>query len=269
MSDFYQSAQLQALLLGAAAGIVGTIVLLRRRSFFTVALTHASFPGAVIASLLGLNVVLGAGLFSLVLVGVLTLISRVRRQGAQVATGVVLTGGFALGMLLQSMFPSRTGDVGTYLIGSILTVSRTDLIATSIVLAAAVLVVAVWGNNLLFSSFDPIGYRAAGFSAIAIDVVALGLIAAMVAVTMPAAGSILSIAIIVAPAATARLITGRIHLLMPLASAIAVASLLAGLEASRAWNVAAGGAMSLAAAAVFAVVLVIRTITDRVRMRHG
>ena len=267
MSSFYQLAQLNAALLAALAGIVGTLVLLRRRAFFTVALTHASFPGAIIAALLGLNVVLGAGVFALVLVGALALLSKVRRQGAQVATGVVLTGGFALGMLLQSMYPTRTGDVASYLVGSILTVDRTDVIATAAVLGVAIIAAVAWVKELLFSSFDPVGVRAAGYSSFIVDLLTLALIAATVAVTMPAAGAILSIAIIVGPAAAARLLTGRIFLLMPVAAVIALVCLWGGLEVSRAWNVAAGGAMSLLAALIFLLALGGRALVTRLRSR--
>ncbi len=265
MSEFYQLALTEAILLGLLSAITGTVVVLRRRAFFTVALTHAAFPGGVIAALLGINVVLGAGVFSIVLVIALALLSRVPRQGKQVATGVVLTGGFALGMVLQSLLPAQANSVDTFLVGSILTVSRTDVIATAAVLAAAIVVVAGWGKQLVFSSFDPSGYRAAGFAAFGIDLLALGLIAGTVAVAMPAVGSILAVAIIVGPAATARLLTGRIALLMPLAAVIGVMSAVGGLEISRHWNVAAGGAITLLAAAIFTVVAVATALRPRGR----
>ncbi|GAA2522231.1 metal ABC transporter permease [Rarobacter incanus] len=265
MNSFYQLAQSEALVLGLLAGIVGPIVLLRKRAFFTVALTHASFPGGIIAALMGMNVVLGAGVFSLVLVAVLAALSRVRRQGDQVATGVVLTGGFALGMLLQSLNPARAGAVSSYLVGSILTVRESDVAASAVVLAAAVIVVGVWGKELVFSSFDRVGYAAVGYSPVFIDVIALVLIAATVAVMMPAAGAILAIALIVGPAAAARALTGRLFLLMPLAATFGVISTLGGLEISKAWNVAAGGSMSLLAAALFVCALLVRAGVTRLR----
>ena len=125
---FLERAIIEAILAGAVAGLVGTFVVLRRRAFFTTALTHATFPGAVLAAVLGVSVVLGAAAFSVLLVALMTLIARVRDQGAQVAAGVVLTFGFALGALLQSANPSLPISVESYLVGSILTVGFEQLL---------------------------------------------------------------------------------------------------------------------------------------------
>ncbi len=251
MSSFYQLALAEAVILGLLCGIVGSFVVLRKRSFFTVALTHSTFPGGILAVLLGINVIVGAGVFAVLLVLAMSVISRVRRQGSQVASGVILTGGFAFGMMLQSLNPSLPIQVDTFLVGSILTVSRADLGTAAVVLVAAIVALVLGGKELLFSSFDPWGYRAAGFSERWMDLISLGLIAATVAVAMPAVGSILAIALIVGPAAAARILVRSVFWMVPLACVFAVGSGLVGLEISRRWDVAAGGAISLTAAAVF------------------
>ncbi|GAA3588212.1 metal ABC transporter permease [Klugiella xanthotipulae] len=258
---FFELAILEAALLGALSGIVGTIVVLRRRAFFTVALTHATFPGGVIAALLGLNILLGAAVFSIVLVGIMLVISRVDRQGSQVASGVVLTFGFALGALLQSLNRDMSVQVDTFLIGNILTVSPGDIAVTAGVLVLAVLCVLFAGKQLLFSSFDPQGYRLAGFRPVAIDLVVLGLIAATVVVSMPAVGSILAIALIAGPAVSARLIMRRIEWMIPLAVLFGLVSGVGGLWVSRVFSVAAGGGIALTACAI----VMLAVAYDRVR----
>lgn len=270
MSTFYQSAIAEAVVLGLLCGLVGSVVVLRKRSFFTVALTHSTFPGGILAVLLGVNVILGAGLFAVLLVLAMAGISRVRRQGSQVASGVILTGGFAFGMLLQSLNPSLPIQVDSFLVGSILTVSRSDVTTTGIVLVAAIIALLLGGKELLFSSFDPWGYRASGFREHMTDIIALGFIAATVAVAMPAVGSILAIALIVGPAAAARLLVRSVAWMVPLACVFAVASGLIGLEVSRLWAVAAGGAISLTAGAIFVVAVGVdwsrRRFVSRARM---
>lgn len=252
---YFELALLEALVVGALCGIVGAIVVLRKRAFFTVALTHATFPGGIAAAILGLNVIFGAAVFSVVLVLAMTAISRVSRQGSQVASGVVLTAGFALGTLLQSLNPSLPIQVDTFLVGSILTVSTADVIAAAVVLLAAVLAILLFGKELLFSSFDPTGYRAAGYRAWTIDLLALGLIAATVVTVMPAIGSILAISLIVAPAAAARLFTRTITGMLVLGVIFGAVAGVLGLLFSRMFAIAAGGSIALTAAALFLVAL--------------
>ncbi|MFC4224434.1 metal ABC transporter permease [Lysinibacter cavernae] len=262
---FFELAMLEAVLLGALSGIVGTIVVLRKRAFFTVALTHATFPGGVVAALLGLNILLGAAVFSVVLVLIMLGISRVHRQGSQVASGVVLTFGFALGALLQSLNRGMSLQVDTFLVGSILTVSPGDIWATGVVFVAALALILVAGKELLFSSFDPQGFRVAGFRPAAIDLASLALIAATVVVAMPAVGSILSIALIAGPAVSARLLIKRVEWMIPLAVLFGILSGVGGLWFSRIFAIAAGGSISLTACALF----VAAVVFDRVKRYRG
>jgi len=125
--DYFSTALLAAAVIGALCGLVGSLVVLRRRTFFAQALTHATFPGAVAAAMLGLSIPLGAFVASIAIVGIMTLIGRVRRQGSQVAAGIVLTAGFALGVLLQALNPSLPVHVDSFLVGSVLTTTGSDI----------------------------------------------------------------------------------------------------------------------------------------------
>lgn len=252
MTGLYLTSLLEAVILGVLSGIVGTIVVLRKRAFFTVALTHATFPGGVLAAVLGVSVLWGAAVFSIVLVLLMSVISRVKQQGSQVASGVMLTAGFAFGMLLQSLFPSLPIQVETLLVGSILLVEPGNVLAAGVVLFIAVVALLATGKELLFSTFDPSGFQAAGYRERTMDLMVLGLIAATVVVSMPAVGAILAIALIVGPAAAATLLTRDVRLIIPIACVIGAVSGVLGLEISRRWGFAAGGAISLVAACFYA-----------------
>ena len=86
--SYFSLAALEITLLGLLSGIAGTLIVVRRRSFFAVALSHATFPGGVIFAVLGYNLLLGQALFALLLVLLMTALSRVPGQGRQVASGV-------------------------------------------------------------------------------------------------------------------------------------------------------------------------------------
>lgn len=253
--DYFTRALVAAVLIGLLSGLIGTLVILRRRAFFTVALTHATFPGGVVAAILGVNIVLGAGVFGLLLVGLMTLLSRDRRQGPHVAAGIVLTLGYALGMLLVSMNPGLPVKVDTFLTGSILTISDSGLVSLAVVLVVVVAAYLCFGKEIAYSTFDRRGFQASGFREGAADLLVLGLIALSVAAAMPAIGSILAIAMIAAPAAAARLWTRSIGGMLALSSGLGVVVAVLGLIASRGLGLAAGGAIALIATLLFVVAL--------------
>lgn len=252
---YFERAMLAATIIGAGAGLVGVLVVLRRRTFFAQALTHATFPGAVAAAALGFSVPLGAAVAAVVIVAAMTAIGRVRRQGPQVAAGILLTGGFALGMLLQSLVPGIPIRAESFLVGSILTVSDGDIVLASVVAAVALAVVMVFGKELAFSTFDAAGYRAAGYREWPIELLVLALIAASVVTSLPAVGAILAIALIAAPAAAARIVAPSFRAMLVVAPLVGAASGVLGVLASRAFAIAAGPAIALTAAGFFALAL--------------
>ncbi|WP_353808064.1 metal ABC transporter permease [Agromyces sp. SYSU T00194] len=256
--SYFERALVAVVVIGAVSGLVGSVVVLRRRVFFAQALTHGTFPGAVAAAALGVAVPLGAAVASVALVGVMLLVSRMRSQGAQVAAGIVLTAGFALGAILQAVLPDLPVRAEAFLIGSVLTVSEADLVLSATVLVIAVAAFAAFGKELVFSTFDPVGYRAAGYRGWPMELLVLALVAATVVSSLPAVGAILAIALIAAPAAAARLLMPTVGLIVVTAPLIGAASGVIGLLVSREWGVAAGPAIALAACAFFLLALVAR-----------
>jgi zinc/manganese transport system permease protein len=264
--DYFEKALLAAGVIGALCGLVGVLVVLRRRTFFAQALTHATFPGAVAATIIGISIPLGAALASIAIVGIMALIGRVKRQGSQVASGILLTAGFALGVLLQSLNPSLPVQVDSYLVGSILTVTTGDVALAGGVLVVAVVVIVLLGKEILFSTFDSNGYRAAGYREWPIELLSLALITATVVTAMPAVGAILAIALIAAPAATARLLARTAAQIVIAAPLLGAAAGLAGVFLSRLLDIAAGPAIALTAAAFFLLALGVRSLA-RARIR--
>lgn len=260
MSSYLVRAVIEVVLVGTLAGVVGVHVVLRRLSFFTMAMTHATFPGVVLAALIGANLYLGGALVGLLVAGAVTLLSR--KQDTTAATGVVLSAGFALGVALMSAQAGFTKDLSAYLVGSVLTVQVSDVVTTAVIAAVVLLVVALLSKELVFGAFDAAGMRAAGYRVGLLDLVVLVLVEAVVVTAVPAVGTILSVALIVAPAAAARLWTDRIWATTLIAVAIGIGSGLGGLLISNLYNVAAGGSITLLAALAFVVSLLVSP-------RHG
>lgn len=166
-----------------------------------------------------MNLYLGSGLFGvLVVLGVLAL-SRRPEQGTATAIGIVLSAGFALGVILLSARDGFSKDLTAFTVGQILTVGTADLVAVSVVGVIVAVLVTAGGRQLTFRAFDPEGHAAAGYGATGIDLALLLAVEAVILVAVPAVGAILAVAVLVAPAAIARLWTRDI----PAMTAVAVA----------------------------------------------
>jgi len=253
---YMQRALLEVLLLGALAGVVGVFVVLRRLAFVSDALTHTIFPGVVIAHLLDRSLLLGALAFGVLTAVLLTGITTTsRRVGADAALAILLTSFFSLGVVLVSRTRTYTADLTVFLFGRVLAVDRADLLQT---LALAVVVAAaLWAlrKELVLRAFDPDGAAAMGYRTAALDLVLNLLIALVVVAAVKAVGTVLVVALIVVPAAAARLLADRVATTAVLACALGALGGWLGLAAS--YEVSVDHGVRLASGATIVVVLVV------------
>ena len=202
---------LHVTLIGALGGLVGAFAYLDRRIFFAESVTHGTFPGAVlgvvVAASLGLghsgmsaSLYVGAFLGTIPLVALMHYLASIPGISSQGAAGIVLTAGFAAGYFLATWFKPLPLAVSSFLTGSVMTVSPADVWWAGAVLLLAAVLVAVGHRQLLAHCFDPAEPGAARGAA-RNERIILGLILAAVTVAIPAVGTILSIALIAAPAA--------------------------------------------------------------------
>ena len=213
-SELLRRAVMEAVGVGALCGALGAHVVLRRLSFFTVTISHATFPGVVIASILGASLFLGGAVTAMAVVVAVGIVGSQRRLDSSTATGVVLAGAFALGVLLLSAQPRATTDLTSFLVGSLLTVSNGDLVLTAVVAVVVVAVMSALHKELVLGAFDREGAEALGFRPLWLDLAVLTLVAITVVTAVPAVGTILVVALLVTPALTARLWTERIGSMM-------------------------------------------------------
>ncbi|WP_406045889.1 metal ABC transporter permease [Micromonospora sp. NBC_00898] len=265
LQDTFGRALVEAVAVGILTGLVGVHVVLRRLSFFTMTMAHATFPGVVAASILGINIYLGGVVTGLLMAAAVAALARTRGQEATAATGVILSAGFALGVALVATQNGFSRDLSAFLVGSILTVTTHDLAVTAVLLAVTAAAVALGGRHLLYAGFDPAGARAAGHHVRLLDLALLLLIDLVVVAIVPAVGTILALALIVAPAAAARAWTDRLTPMTMLATILGAGSAVVGLWFSRIWDVSAGGSITLTATAVLLVSLAANRLRDGLR----
>lgn len=257
---FVQRALLAAVLVALVCASVGVFVVLRGLAFLGDAIAHAAFPGVVIAFLLKLNIVIGGSVAAVL--SALAIGAVARRSGLKedTAIGVVFSGMFAVGIVLFSSIRTYTGDLLGILFGDVLGVSADQLLVGAV--TAAVIVLALWiiWRQLVFVSFDPIGAAAAGLNTLRYDTLLLGLIGLAIAVSVQIVGVVLVVAMLVTPAATARLVAQDLRTLVVVALLVAVGSSVAGIWLSYYVNAASGGTIVLVATALFGVVWTVRSV---------
>lgn len=207
---FMQRALLAVLVLGVLAGAVGVFVVLRRLAFVGDALTHTVFPGVVVAFLIGQSVFLGALAAALLSALLLSAVTSTRRVTPDAGLAILLTSFFALGVVLVSREPSYTADLSGFLFGRILAVDWAVLLQTLVVAAIVLTTLIALRKELLLRAFDPEGAAAMGYRVGLLDLVLNVLVALVVVAAVKAVGTVLVIALIIVPPATARLLVDRV-----------------------------------------------------------
>ncbi|MFL5852667.1 MAG: metal ABC transporter permease, partial [Solirubrobacteraceae bacterium] len=203
--EFMQRALLELVLVGALSGVLGCWIVFFELSYSAESLAHALFPGLVAAALLGAPLLLGAALgLGVAAIGI-ALAAAVPTVGRDTAVAIVVTTLFGLGVLL-ALSPASPPGIQSLLFGDPLAVTTTELLATALLCALALGVLAVLHRPLLAVGFDRSHARAFGVRPFAIDLALVALIAVAILVAVQALGNLLVVAILVAPAATARLL---------------------------------------------------------------
>jgi len=249
---FMQHALIAIVLVGVICGVTGTFVTLRGLAFMGDALTHAIFPGVVIAFLLGGNFLIGALIAAVIVSLGIGVVSQSGRLSNDTTIGVLFAGGFALGVALISAQRSYARDVTSFLFGSILGVSRADLALTTAVGVVVLGTMLLFRRELIAVAFDRTFAAAMGLHLWRWDQLFLLLLSLAIVVSLQTVGNILVLAMLVTPAATARLLTDRLPAMLTLSAAIGAASGVFGLLASYYLGVASGASVVLIATALFA-----------------
>jgi manganese/iron transport system permease protein len=267
--DFFVRALIASALVGVACAIVGSFVVLKGMSFIGDAVSHAAFPGIVIAYLVGAPIILGGAIAAIgtaLGIGAIT-----RRSGlrSDAIIGVLFAGMFALGVAIFSSIPNYVGDLFHFLFGDVLGISVGDLQALTFLVLALLIVLRLLWKELLFSTFDPLGAGAAGLPVRRLDDLLLILIAVTIVISLQAVGIVLVVAMITTPAATAQLLVKRFAAMIQVAAMIGVSAATIGLYLSYSLDIASGAAIVILETALFLFALAYTSIRSRLYAARG
>jgi manganese/iron transport system permease protein len=249
--DFFLRALAASAMVGLVCAVVGCYMVLRGYAFMGDALSHAAFPGVVVAYMLRGPFYVGAAVASIATALAIGWVARRGGLRGDTVIGVLFAGMFALGIFLFSLIPNYVGDLFGFLFGEVLGIGPGDLVALVLLAVAVLAVIAVLWKELLYSTFDPLGAAASGLPVERLDYLFLALIAIAIVVSLQAVGIILVVAMLVTPAATAQLLTRSFGRLLAIAALIGVAAPIAGLYISFWANTASGATIVLVETGVF------------------
>jgi zinc/manganese transport system permease protein len=208
--EFVQNAILVGTIVAILTPIMGYFVVLRAQAFASDSFSHISMVGMTGSVLLGIPALLGTFLLTILsALGIGAFGERVRER--HIETGMVLSLALGLGVLfisIQTSSPTANGTADV-LFGSILSVTRSEVIITLISGIVVLLALAALFRPLLFASFDPTVAETRGVPLRFISLAFLVLLAIAVSIAAEAVGVLLVFALLIAPAASAEYITHR------------------------------------------------------------
>jgi manganese/zinc/iron transport system permease protein len=262
--------QLIAAVTAAACALVGVFLVLRKAALLSDAISHAILPGIVVAfflteSLTSPWLLLAAAATGVLTVALIEALGRTHLVKHDAAIGLVFPALFSVGVVLIARYASGVHlDTDAVLLGDPafswierVTVGGRDLGPASLWTMGAVLllIVAFLGlfyKELVLSTFDPALAAALGFAPAVLHYALMGLVSVVAVGAFDVVGSILVVALMIAPPAAAYLLTDRLPVLLALAAGIGASSAVAGYWLARALDASIAGSMAVVAGVVFA-----------------
>jgi ABC-type Mn2+/Zn2+ transport system permease subunit len=266
---FMRLALVAGLLTVIASSLIGTWVVMRGMAFMGDALAHGVLPGIAIAYLLGGSLLLGGAISAAVMIGGVTLASARSRLGDDTAIGLLFVGMLALGVAIISKGGAYAGDLTTILFGDPIGVTRADVRTVAIATVITVVVTVLLYRPFLVLSFSRAKAEVLGLRPGLSHLAMLALIAMVIISSFRTVGTMLVFAFIVAPPATASLVSRRVPIMMGVAMLIGAAGVVVGLLISFHAGTATAPTIAGLTVLAFFVTLALREALDRVRSRSG
>ncbi|HET6289150.1 MAG TPA: zinc ABC transporter permease AztB [Amycolatopsis sp.] len=249
--SFVQRALVAGVLVSAVCAVVGTWVVLRGMAFIGDAMSHGMLPGVAIASLTGVNLLIGAALSAGVMALGVTALGRSRRLSEDTTIGLLFVGMLASGVIIVSHSRSFAVDLTGFLFGDVLAVGSGDLVGLAITLLVVGVVALAGHRSFTALTFDVRKAHTLGLRPRLANAVLLGLVTLTIVASFRVVGTLLVFGLLIAPAAAALFWSRRITTIMLIAASLGVAATVGGLLVSWHWGTAAGATIAAGAVLLF------------------
>ena len=260
--ELFQRALLAALMVTVVAGILGTYLLIQNLALIGDGLAHVSFGGVAVGVVLGATSPLWYALVFSIIAAIL--IHEMQARGmlsGDTSIAIFLTGMLALGLVVLRIGGGGiTTDIEGYLFGNLLLIDEDSLDLITVICLISVVLMAMIRNALLAITVDPVAARIQGLPVQNIGLLFSVITAAVVVSMVQVVGTLLVTALLVTPAATAKLVGTSFRSSMIWTQVFGLSSVILGLYFSAEYDTGSGTMIALVAATIFAVVAIVQTV---------
>ena len=259
--NFMRNALLAILLMAPLFGMMSTMVVTGRMSFFSDALGHSAFTGIAIGCICGMAAPIWAAvIFSLVFSLLFSFVRSRSNQAADTLIGVFSSAAVALGIFVATWGGGSFTKYNTYLIGDILSITPGEIGILAIVLLAVLVLWVLLSNKLTLTVVHPQLASSRGVPTGVSQTLFSAAIAVVVTLTISSVGLLILNSLLVLPGASARNVAKNMRQYTVFSVLFALIASIGGLTVSYTWGASAGAAISLALALIFAVTFCFRKI---------
>ena len=256
--DFMKNALLALLLLAPLFGLLSTMIVTGRMSFFSDALGHSAFTGIAIGCICGLAPTAGAVAFSVAFALLFSWVRSRSNQAADTLIGVFSSTAVALGIFIATLGGGSFTKYNKYLIGDVLSVTPAEIGVLAVVLLCVAVFWVLFGNRLVLVSIHPQLASSRGLKVKTTQTIFTVCIAVVVTLAINWVGLLMLNSLLVLPAASARNVSKNLRQYHGFSVLFALLASLIGLSVSYHLGASTGAAISLCLAVIFSVSFVFR-----------
>lgn len=259
--DFMKNALLAILLMAPLFGLMSTMIVTGRMSFFSDALGHSAFTGIAIGCICGIATPIWvAVIFSVVFALLFSFVRSRSNQAADTLIGVFSSAAVALGIFIATMGGGSFTKYNKYLIGDILSISPSEIGLLALTLVSVVIFWVVYANRMTLANIHPALASSRGVPVALTQTIFTVAIAVVVTLSISSVGLLILNSLLVLPGASARNVAKNLKQYHLFSVSFALIAGIFGLVASYFWGCSAGAAISLMLTLIFSITFACRKV---------
>jgi len=240
---FFSNALIAAILTSISCGIIGTYIVSRRIVFISGGITHTSFGGIGMGYFLGMNPLIGAAIFSVLSAVGIEFMSKKTEIREDSAIAIMWSFGMAIGIIFIYLAPGYSPNLMSYLFGSILTVTQTELYLSLTLSISIVVIFTLFFKPILYTAFDAEYTKTRNIPVALFNYLLMALVALTIVMSIKIAGIILIISLLSIPQVTANLFVKDFKRIIIFSILISLTGSIGGLVISYYLNIPSGAAI--------------------------
>lgn len=241
--EFMQNAVMAGILVSIIVGLMGSLIVVNKITFLAGGIAHSSYGGIGIAIFLGLPVLLGATLFAVLTAILIAIITFKNRTRIDAIIGIMWAFGMAIGIIFIDLTPGYNVDLMSYLFGSIIAVSSSDILFMAVMSVVIIALVIVYYKEILAVSYDVEFAKLRGINVQFFYTLILILSALSIVMAIKVVGLILVMALLTIPTYLAEHFSNRLSTMMILSALMATLFTLIGLMVSYMYDISSGASI--------------------------